>query len=140
MAQRRQRFRRQKGQKTIVLPAEHAEHQIQHEEGTQQNEGNKVDPGPFVPHGIVNLKGKSLSATDNSFLRQYLAEGTVLVARAETPTPENGRQAVPAATDPVQDFGPPLHGDALVDCKHGKADVIEVRDAVVGTLPARPTL
>lgn len=45
-----------------------------------------------------------------------------------------------AFTDPVENFGPSLHGDALVDCKHGEADVVEVRDAVIGSLPAGPAL
>lgn len=45
-----------------------------------------------------------------------------------------------AFTHPVEYFGPSFHGDALVDCKHGEANVVEVRDAVVGSLPARPAL
>lgn len=45
-----------------------------------------------------------------------------------------------AFTDPVECFGPSLHGDALVDRKHGEAYVVEVRDAVIGSLPAGPAL
>lgn len=45
-----------------------------------------------------------------------------------------------AFTDPVENFGPSLHGDALVDRQHGEADVVEVRDAVIGSLPAGPAL
>ena len=36
----------------------------------------------------------------------------------------------------IQDSGPPLHGDALEHCKHGKADVVEAGDAVVWPFPA----
>lgn len=45
-----------------------------------------------------------------------------------------------AITNPVEHFGPPLHGNTLVDSKHGKANVIKVGDAIVGTFPAWPTL
>lgn len=45
-----------------------------------------------------------------------------------------------AFADPVENFSPPLHGDALVDRQHGEADVVKVRDAVIGSLPAGPTL
>lgn len=41
-----------------VLPTEHTQNQIEHEEGTDQNEGNKVEPGPFVSYGIIYLKDK----------------------------------------------------------------------------------
>ena len=30
---------------------------------------------------------------------------------------------------------PPFHGDTLEDCEHGKADVVEGGDPVVGPLP-----
>lgn len=43
-------------------------------------------------------------------------------------------------TDPVQHFGPSLHGDALEHSKHCKANVVKVGDAIVGPLPAWPTL
>lgn len=43
-------------------------------------------------------------------------------------------------THPVEDIGPPLHGDALVHGEHGEAKVVEVGDAVVGPRPAAPTL
>ena len=38
-------------------------------------------------------------------------------------------------TDPVQDGGPSLHGDALEDGEHGEDDVVEAGDPLVGTLP-----
>ena len=43
-------------------------------------------------------------------------------------------------THPVEDIGPPLHGDALVHGEHGEAEVIKVGDAMVGPRPATPTL
>lgn len=43
-------------------------------------------------------------------------------------------------TDPVEHFGPSLHGDTLEHSKHGKPDVIKMGDTIVGTFPARPTL
>lgn len=45
-----------------------------------------------------------------------------------------------AATDPVEHFGPSLHGDALVDSQHGETYVVKVSDAFVGTFPVRSTL
>jgi hypothetical protein len=36
---------------------------------------------------------------------------------------------------PVKDVRPALKGDALKDCEHGEGKVVEVGDAVVGTLP-----
>lgn len=51
----------------VVLPTEHAQNQIEHKEGTHQNEGNKVDPGPFITYGIINLKDISGSATNIVF-------------------------------------------------------------------------
>lgn len=36
---------------------------------------------------------------------------------------------------PVQNGGPPLHGDALEDGEHGKANVIKVCDSVVRPIP-----
>ncbi len=36
---------------------------------------------------------------------------------------------------PVEDGGPALHRDALEHGQHGKADVVEGGDAVVGSLP-----
>jgi len=64
----------------------------------------------------------------------------VLVAPAQTRKQTNNLVDVQVVTDPVENFGPSLHGDTLEDCKHGKADVIKVGDAIVGTLPAWPTL
>ena len=40
------------------LPAQDTQHQVEDEEGPQQNEGDKVDPGPLVPDGIVDLEGQ----------------------------------------------------------------------------------
>lgn len=37
---------------------------------------------------------------------------------------------------PVENVGPALHGDALEHSEHGKQKVVEVGDAVVGSLPA----
>lgn len=37
------------------LPTQDTQHQVQDEEGAQQNEGDKVDPGPLVPDGIIDL-------------------------------------------------------------------------------------
>lgn len=37
------------------LPAQDTQYQVEDEEGTQQNEGDKIDPGPLVPNGIVDL-------------------------------------------------------------------------------------
>lgn len=36
-------------------PAEDAQHQVEDEEGAQQDEGDKVYPGPLVPNGVVHL-------------------------------------------------------------------------------------
>lgn len=52
--------------------------------------------------------------------------------------PPNWAQS--AAAYPVENFSPALHGDALVDSEHGKAEVIEVGDAVVGPWPATAAL
>lgn len=41
---------------------------------------------------------------------------------------------------PVEDISPSLCGDTLVDSQHGKAQVVEVGDAVVWTWPASSTL
>ena len=45
-----------------------------------------------------------------------------------------------SVTDPVEDLGPALHSDRLVDGEHGEADVVKVGDAVVGPHPVRPAL
>lgn len=37
------------------LPAQDTQHQVEDEERAQQNEGDKIDPGPFIPDGIVDL-------------------------------------------------------------------------------------
>lgn len=37
------------------LPAQDAQHQVENEEGAQQNEGDKIDPGPLVADGIIHL-------------------------------------------------------------------------------------
>lgn len=37
------------------LPTQDTQHQVEDEEGPQQNEGDKVDPGPLIPDGIVDL-------------------------------------------------------------------------------------
>lgn len=37
------------------LPTQDTQHQVEDEEGAQQNEGDKVDPGPLVPDGIIDL-------------------------------------------------------------------------------------
>lgn len=37
------------------LPAEHPQHQVENEEGAEQDKADKIDPGPFVANGIVNL-------------------------------------------------------------------------------------
>lgn len=52
--------------------------------------------------------------------------------------PPNWAQS--AAAYPVENFSPALHGDALVDSEHCKAEVIEVGDAVVGPWPATAAL
>lgn len=39
---------------------------------------------------------------------------------------------------PVEDVSPALHGDALEHSEHGKQKIVEVGDAIVGTLPALP--
>lgn len=64
------------------------------------------------------------------------------MAWPQFPNPETEKHwgDVQAVADPVEHFGPALHGDTLVDCQHGKANVIKVGDAVVGTFPVRPTL
>lgn len=49
----------------VVLPTEHAQNKIEHEEGAHQNEGNEVEPGPFISYGIINLKHNTGSATNN---------------------------------------------------------------------------
>lgn len=41
-----------------------------------------------------------------------------------------------AGTHVVEHGRPALHGDALEDSEHGKQDVVELGDAVVGTDPA----
>lgn len=40
-------------------PWQHAQHQVQHEEGANDDEGNEVQPVPRVPWGIVGLKGNT---------------------------------------------------------------------------------
>lgn len=60
-----------------------------------------------------------------------------MTAKAKTKTRKNRNCAV---TDPVEYCGPSFHGDALVDCKHGEANVVKVCDAIVGTFPVWPTL
>lgn len=42
---------------------------------------------------------------------------------------------VTGRTHPIQNGGPPFHGDALEHGKHGQPDVVERRDPVVGTFP-----
>lgn len=37
------------------LPAQDTQHQVEDEEGAQQNEGDEIDPGPLIPDGIVDL-------------------------------------------------------------------------------------
>lgn len=37
------------------LPAEHPQHQVKNEEGAEQDKADEVDPGPFIPHGIIYL-------------------------------------------------------------------------------------
>lgn len=37
------------------LPAEHPQHQVENKEGAKQDKADKVDPGPFVPNGIIYL-------------------------------------------------------------------------------------
>lgn len=46
----------------VFLPTEHAQNQIEHKEGANQNQGNKVEPGPFISYGIINLQDNSGSA------------------------------------------------------------------------------
>lgn len=41
---------------------------------------------------------------------------------------------------PVQNISPSLHSNALENSKHGKEDVVEVRDAAVRAFPASPAL
>ena len=53
--------------KIVVLPTEHTQNQIEHKEGAQQNEGDKVGPGPFVSYSIINLEDNSGSAIHNVF-------------------------------------------------------------------------
>lgn len=38
-------------------------------------------------------------------------------------------------THPIENGGPPFHGDALEHGEHGQPDVIERRDPVIGTFP-----
>ena len=45
-----------------------------------------------------------------------------------------------SVTDPVEDLGPALHSDRLVDRQHGEAYVVKVGDAVVGSHPVWPAL
>ena len=78
------------------------------------------------------------------FLRQDLEEIKVLTPpgvrvparpwKADAPRPAR------PGTYPVEDVGPALHGDALVDGEHGEAEVVEVRDAVVGAGPPATAL
>lgn len=108
----------------VVLPTENPQNQVENKKGTQQNERDKVKPGPLVSDGIIHLEVNIGVNTNNSHSQQRKFRD--LVAEA--------------FTDPVEYFGPSLHGNALIDCKHGEADVVEVRDAVIGSLPAGPAL
>ena len=40
----------------------------------------------------------------------------------------------------IEDGRPALVGDALEDCEHGKSDVVEIDDAVEGSVPATAAL
>lgn len=46
------------------LPTEHAQHQVEDEEGAEQDKADEVDPGPLVPNGIVHLARR---AADGAF-------------------------------------------------------------------------
>jgi hypothetical protein len=37
------------------LPTQDAQHQVEDEEGSEQNEGDEIDPGPLIPNGIIDL-------------------------------------------------------------------------------------
>ena len=56
---------REIGSYKVFLPTEHTQDQIEHKEGTQKNERNKIKPGPFISYGIINLKDNTWSATSN---------------------------------------------------------------------------
>lgn len=58
--------------KLVILPTEHTQNQVQYKEGAQQNEWNKVKPGPFISHGIVNLKYNSISHKQGCLRKKYL--------------------------------------------------------------------
>lgn len=56
--------------KLVILPTEHTQNQVEYKEGAQQNEWNKVKPGPFISHGIVNLKYNSESVINRVVLKK----------------------------------------------------------------------
>lgn len=42
--------------RTAVLPTENAQNQVEYKKGTQQNQRDKVKPGPFISDGIIHLE------------------------------------------------------------------------------------
>lgn len=40
---------------TLPLPAQHPQNQVQHKEGSNDDQGDKIDPGPPVTHCIIHL-------------------------------------------------------------------------------------
>lgn len=110
--------------RTAVLPTENPQNQVEYKKRTQQNERDKVKPGPFISDGIIHLE-VNIGVNINSSCSQHLTFRDLVSE---------------AFADPVEYFSPPLHGDALVDRQHGETDVVKVRDAVIGPLPAGPTL
>lgn len=38
-----------------ILPTEHTQNEVEHEEGAQQDERNKIEPRPLVSYSVIKL-------------------------------------------------------------------------------------
>ncbi len=99
-------------------PRQYSKHQVEHKKGSDDDEGNEVDPIEVAAHRVIGLDEKNCG---KAFLDSLSLFGV------HWPHTQ--------LTHPVEYLRPPLHGDALKDGEHGVADVVEGGDAVVGSLP-----
>lgn len=97
-------------------PRQDTQHQVEHKEGADDDERDEVDP---VPHGTQGVVGLEKKTTRRSSVVAACHDGSKLSTCAHV----------------VEDGRPSLHGDALENGEHGKQDVVELRDAVVGADP-----
>lgn len=99
-------------------PRQDAQHQVEHKEGADDDERDEVDPVPHGTQGVVSLKKKTKQPREAQWSPHVMTAAEL-----------SGCAHV------VEDGRPPLHGDALENGEHGKQDVVELRDAVVGADP-----